>query len=82
MLTVPLSKLHTVKLKLVTFGRNEFTGRCTCGWIMTGTRAEVYNAAATHDLNQWDVCSDDDMHKSIARNADDDIDAPDAEVYR
>jgi hypothetical protein len=60
MLTAPLSTLHTV-----TFDRERqnTVGRCTCGWLKRGAKAEVYNAAAVHDLGQWPV-TDDEMHAS------------------
>jgi hypothetical protein len=60
-LTVPLSKLHTVA-----FHRElgNTVGRCTCGWTMRGAKAEVYNAAAVHDLDQWPL-TDDELHTSL-----------------
>ena len=63
-LTAPLSTLHTVTFELVTFGRNEFTAHCTCGWTLTGSKAEVYNRAAVHDLEQWPL-TDDELHGSL-----------------
>jgi hypothetical protein len=61
MLTAPLSTLHTV-----TFDRERQTtvAHCTCGWTMRGTKAEVYNAAAVHDLDQWPL-TDDELHTSL-----------------
>ena len=60
-LTAPISTLHTVN-----FHRElgATVGRCTCGWTMRGSKAEVYNAAATHDLDQWPL-TDDDLHASL-----------------
>jgi hypothetical protein len=64
MLTAPLSALHTVRFELVTFGRNEFVAHCTCGWSHRGTKADTYNRAAVHDLDQWPL-TDDELHTSL-----------------
>jgi hypothetical protein len=60
-LTAPLSKLHTVR-----FHREigVTVARCTCGWTMRGAKAEVYNRAAVHDLEQWPL-TDDDLHATL-----------------
>jgi hypothetical protein len=36
-------------------GRSKYRARCSCGWLKYGTKAEVYNAAAVHDLDQYDL---------------------------
>ena len=61
MMTAPIATFHDV-----TFVRdkNDVVAHCTCGWMMRGTRAEVYNRAAVHDIDQWPV-TDDDMHRSL-----------------
>lgn len=61
MMTAPLSTLHTVNF--IREGANT-VGRCTCGWMLRGTKAEVYNRASTHDLDQWPV-TDDELHASL-----------------
>ena len=56
MLTAPLSTLHTVRF---TRDGADTVGRCTCGWFMRGAKAEVYNRAAVHDLDQWPLTEND-----------------------
>ena len=84
--------LHTVRFFRHTVS-GEHCAACTCGRTITGDLETCQTWAAVHDLRELPavaehvpyrsgLCTDDDMHKSIARNADDDIDAPDAEVYR
>ena len=68
-LTAPLSALHTVTFgqdtpRDATYGLRLTVGRCTCGWTMRGAKAEVYNRAAVHDLEQWPL-TDDDMHTTL-----------------
>lgn len=36
-------------------GAFPYRARCSCGWIHYGTKAEVNNAAATHDLGEPDA---------------------------
>lgn len=65
-LTVPLSTHHEITFRNTTlYGAGTMTiGLCSCGWTMTGPKAEVYNAAATHDIDQWPL-TDDDLHTSL-----------------
>ena len=70
-LTAPLSTLHTVTFSYTTIayadgGWGPYTtiGRCTCGWVKRGAKAEVYNAAAVHDLEQWPL-TDDELHTTL-----------------
>ena len=53
-MNIPLNTLHNVEFEHSGIQRCTI-GRCTCGWIMRGTKAEVYNKAAVHDLEQWEV---------------------------
>ena len=52
---IALSTAHHVTFAGTRFGHNEFAGRCTCGWSIRGTKADCYNRAAVHDLEQWDI---------------------------
>ena len=56
MTSTTLSTLHNISFARDPMHRSPDTiARCTCSWSMRGTRAEVMNRAAVHDLDQWDV---------------------------
>ena len=71
-LTAPLSTLHTVTFEPWDANRKRLKitiGHCTCGWVKRGAKAEVYNAAAVHDLDQWPL-TDDELHTSLTKGED------------
>lgn len=46
---------HHVQIECTRERSTQYRGRCSCGWIMYGTKAEVSNRAAVHDLDQYKV---------------------------
>lgn len=47
--------LHNCQFEQRSGNRLDWRARCTCGWIKYGTKAEVMNAAAVHDLDQYEL---------------------------